>query len=222
MININSINENNSSQTVRIDKIPDECPICHKKIRPIQGQAFLNTKPLNNILEVVYRCPDENCRNIFIGFYFENGGIYYYKLSKPYEFIPREFSEIINSISPDFVKIYNQAYAAEQAGLNVICGAGYRKALEFLIKDYLISKNHDDAEKIKKEFLGSLIDKRVDRQQIKVAAKRAVWLGNDETHYERKWQDKEIKDLKALIELTLHWIEDDKLTEKFLKEMPDK
>ena len=48
-------------------------------------------------------------------------------------------SDIISELSPNFCEIYNQAYIAEQTNLMQICGTGYRKSLEFLIKDYLIS-----------------------------------------------------------------------------------
>lgn len=48
------------------------------------------------------------------------------------------FSDIINEISPGFVKIYNQAHEAEIRLLDDIVGGGYRKALEFLIKDICI------------------------------------------------------------------------------------
>ncbi len=50
---------------------------------------------------------------------------------------------------------------------------------------------------------------------------RAVWLGNDQTHYLRKWEDKDLADLKRLIQLTLHWIEMDELTKKTLEDMPE-
>ena len=224
MFNISSINENNTSQTVNFDKLPDECPICHRKITPTQHYAFVNTQAYDHrALQIIFRCPNENCRNAFIGFYTGGGSNFYFKHSKPYEFIPHEFSEIIKLVSSDFVLIYNQAYAAEQTGLTVICGAGYRKALEFLIKDYLISNITEDAEKekIKKEFLGNVIEKRVKHAQLKAVAKRAAWLGNDEAHYERKWQDKDISDLKDLIDLTIRWIEADKLTEKLFQDMPE-
>lgn len=39
-----------------------------------------------------------------------------------------------------------------------IAGVGYRKALEFLIKDYAISKNSEDEDKIKKMLLGKTIE----------------------------------------------------------------
>ncbi len=47
---------------------------------------------------------------------------------------------------------------------------------------------------------------------LREIAKRAAWLGNDETHYVRKWEGKDLEDLKRLISLTIHWIEMEKLT----------
>ena len=45
------------------------------------------------------------------------------------------------------------------------------------------------------------------------------WLGNDETHYVRKWEEKDIRDLKILIRLTESWIQNSILTDKYLREM---
>jgi hypothetical protein len=52
-------------------------------------------------------------------------------------------------------------------------------------------------------------------------AKRAAWLGNDETHYIRKWEDKDLDDLKKLIKLTVLWIEMEQMTKDALVEMPE-
>ncbi len=59
----------------------------------------------------------------------------------------------------------------------------------------------------------------VDNENIKQRAKRAVWLGNDETHYVRTWIDKDIKDLKLLIKLTVGWIEHAIITELLIADM---
>jgi len=221
MPNIQVIDQENSSRQVSFDRMPDECPLCHNKISPNLSQAFLNTRENISSLQIIFRCPNRDCYNIFIGYYFGNGSVYKFNTSGPKKIISKNFSEIINQISPDFILIYSQAYIAEQENLDVICGVGYRKALEFLIKDYLISQKVEDVDKIKKEVLGYAIDNRVANKQLKEVAKRAVWLGNDETHYERKWQDKDLVDLKDLIELTIKWIETEKLTEKLLQDMPE-
>lgn len=120
-----------------------------------------------------------------------------------------------------FQVIYNQANSAEQLNLLEICGVGYRKAFEFLIKDYAKKNYPDEIETIEKKALGRCINDYVEDERIKKVAKRAVWLGNDETHYVRKWEGKDLNDLKKLIELSLHWIEMEVLTESFEEDMPE-
>ena len=85
-----------------------------------------------------------------------------------------------------------------------------------------INDEHDDEEEsIKKELLMQVITKYIDDSKIKDVAKRAVWLGNDETHYIRKWEDKDLSFLTKLIDLTIHWIEAEELTKTMIEEMPD-
>ncbi|CAM4463867.1 DUF4145 domain-containing protein [Paenibacillus xylanexedens] len=121
-------------------------------------------------------------------------------------------------LSPNFIKIYNQAAAAELGELTEICGAGYRKSLEFLIKDYLIHLEPQKEVEIQSKLLGHCISGITDHD-IKTCAQRATWLGNDETHYIRKWEDKDLNDLKILIDLTVNWITNKLLMERYLTEM---
>ena len=37
-------------------------------------------------------------------------------------------------------------------------------------------------------------------------SQRAAWIGNDETHYVRKWEEKDIEDLKILIDHVVKFI----------------
>lgn len=66
----------------------------------------------------------------------------------------------------------------------------------------------------------ALVANYINSDQIREIAKRATWLGNDETHYVRKWEDKDLNDLKKLITLTIHWIEMEKLTAEVVQDMP--
>lgn len=188
-----------------------ECPFCHTQIVP-------NYLCLDH--DTLYAsCPNEYCKRHFV-LSLKRGTSF---TSVEPNAIPKSktFSEIISNISSHFAMIYNQAYHAEQMGLDQICGVGYRKALEFLIKDYLISKEIDEQVKdnIKKKFLSNCIQDYVQNDNIKNVAKRAVWLGNDETHYIRTWADKDVNNLKKLIELTVRWIENEIETERVLQEM---
>lgn len=202
-----------------IYEFPNKCPFCHNTITPTP--LYGNRKGF--LLEVMLLCPNEGCRSSFIGYYnihSSNAANFNGRVSIG-NLLAKEFSETIKSISENFNLIYNQAFAAEQQGLTEICGVGYRKALEFLIKDYIISNKPEEKEKVEKKLLGSCISEYIDDNRIKTVAKRAVWLGNDETHYIRKWEGKNLTDLKKLIELTIHWVEMESLTKTFESEMPE-
>jgi hypothetical protein len=148
-----------------------------------------------------------------------NVGLYSINHIEPQTYQPREFGEYILSVSKDFAKIFNQSQHAEIQGLSEIVGPGYRKSLEYLIKDFASSRYPAASDAIKSKQLGTVINDYVTDGKIKSTAKRAAWLGNDETHYYRKWEDKDIKDLKILIELTVRWIESEELTRKYEEEM---
>jgi len=212
MIELKSIN-------VNVDKLPNECPYCHKFIHP--KELFKSNIQNSRLLEIVFKCANFECDKLFIGYYYLNGS-YYYKNCNTGYFKQIEFKAVINEISPAFVKIYNEAFFSEQNRLLEICGVGYRKAIEFLIKDYLISKYPENEDKIKNKFLGNCIKDDISDFRIKDVAERAVWLGNDETHYVRLWEAKSLQDLKNLIDLIVHWIEYEELTSKMIEEMPEK
>jgi hypothetical protein len=125
-------------------------------------------------------------------------------------------------VSPNFVDIYGQSLEAERLGLNQICGGALRRAVEFLIKDYLVRKRPDNADSIKKTFLGVCIENYVTDVNIKKCAKRATWLGNDETHYQRKYEQHDIQNLKELIRLTMYWMGSEIMTEKYDVELTKK
>lgn len=187
------------------------CPICKSKISPIFISAALNTE---HSVTIFNHC--RSCHNSFISNYHVNksskstSNIDYYdstlESSKPCEFTKQKFDENIISLSPRFDKIYNQALAAETSGLDEIAGLGYRKALEFLVKDFVIHQHPDEAEEIKKLMLSPCINKYIDNPQIKTLVERSAWIGNDEAHYVRKQTDRDVNDMKAFIKATVYFI----------------
>lgn len=197
---------------------PNKCPFCNRSISPVGIFGYT----YNQTLEVYMYCPDEHCRKGFIAYYSVGNSTFgnYDNRTTKGTIVGKGFAQRIIEISTAFVTIYNQAYAAEQEQLFEICGVGYRKALEFLIKDYSILRNIDKKEQIEKTMLSNVIETYVNDSKIKSVAKRAAWLGNDETHYIRKWEGKDLSDLKKLIDLTVHWMEMEALTESFELEMP--
>lgn len=204
------------------DRIPEICPHCQTSISVIHVYSRNISHKGDQCLQIIYACPNQKCKNIIVAT-FVKGTYESYELAKiePQKSVLRKFTNEIEQLSPQFVKIYNQAYNAEIFQLLEVCGPGYRKALEFLVKDYLISNNTGDEEDIKKIMLSPCIKKYIKDDNIKFCAERAVWVGNDETHYVRKWDNKDLQDLKQLIDLTVNWITNEILTARFRLEMPN-
>lgn len=201
---------------------PDECPICHSKISPNKVDAKYNDKI--NLISFLFECP--SCGKGFVSHYnydsenrnkvvYGSAGYDEIVLIDSFPKIPKThtFDETIENLSKNFCEIYNQALAAETYNLNQISGIGYRKALEFLIKDYCIYRNPDKESSIKEATLGQTIENYIDSTKIKNLAKASTWLGNDETHYVKKYADKDIKDLKNFINATVYFISYDLLSD---------
>ncbi len=213
---------------VSVDKFPEKCPKCGKAIQSsfhIAKETCFNKEKVAQRLDAIFECPDKKCGRLFLAIYKRNDGINDgieedFLLARMVIECPERFDECIKKISPKFGDIWNEAFRAEHHGLKDICGAGYRKALEFLIKDYLIYRSPQKETEIKNKKLDKCADEL--DEALKKRVKRAIWLGNDETHYMRKWEGKDLKDLKALIGSTLDWIKGVHLTSHYENEMPDK
>ena len=192
-----------------------DCPFCHADI-DIQPITYLRIN--ESSVHIFLKC--KKCRNSFVGYYIKKPtNIYHLDRLSRGNFRFKKFGKKIEGLSPDFVKIYNQSEHAEQEELDEISGIGYRKALEFLVKDFLIHKQPDKENDIKKKFLGKCIEDYLENERIKELAKRATWLGNDETHYERVWQDKDVEDLKKMINILVNYVETELLTDSYLEDM---
>lgn len=210
-----------TNMNVRIDRTPDECPVCHRAVEPPEHSP---TSASGDWLERVLRCPRAACGRLFIARYKRAGNmnppLFAFSECVPVTPTPPDLGRVAPAVSPIFCEIYAQAAAAEQHGLLLVCGPAYRKALEFLIKDYLCALSSDREEEIKATPLGRCIADFVENEKIKTVAARAAWLGNDETHYLRKWEDRDLGDLKKLTELTVHWIEMEEITKEAVADMP--
>lgn len=201
-----------ANNSITIDE-PSECPICKHSLKPtVLNKEIIKNNNSTPFFYVTYLCT--HCYKAFICVFsnIDKTSQSSYTFDKldliaPNGFERTTFNECIENVSPSFVKIYNQSLEAEHHDLNEIAGIGYRKALEFLIKDFLIFHEGIDESKVKSTPLGTCINTMIENPQLKTVASRATWLGNDQTHYEQKYTDKDINDLKKLIKLSVNWIE---------------
>lgn len=186
--------------------IPDQCPHCNKGIHPHMLHAYFDDSIPPNIYSS-FICP--TCQKLFMvqfSFYKPGSNSYIVEIL-PHPNTQKTFSKNIAELSPSFVKIYNQAESAENANLDEICGQGYRKSLEFLVKDYAIKFHPNDVENIQKILLSPCIEQYIENSRIKSLAKASAWLGNDETHYTRKHENYNIEHLKSFINAMVSYVD---------------
>lgn len=223
------------------DREPNFCPHCAHKIAPeeLDWTVTPSYGAARPELECTCKCTNQDCQHLFVATYrlevvvaqsdvqrlaqFAGTGKAIFRLASSYpRHIPKSaFSIELANLSSTFVEIYEQAEASEALGLGQVCGLGYRKAVEFLVKDYCLSRTPEgEHSSILSAPLAQCVSRFVDDSRIKDVANRAAWLGNDEAHYVRKWIDKDVSDLKLLIKLLCNWIESSILTEHYRSDMP--
>jgi hypothetical protein len=143
MAQVNVSNLEGTSGTLNFTGIPDECPLCNRGTNPrvVGGVVIGAPNGADTKLRITFQCTWHNCLETFFGYY-DNGAPHAeeYRLSGVEPKRPRRnvFPDSVVEVSPNFVLIYTQAIAAESQSLDQIAGIGLRKALEFLVKDFLI------------------------------------------------------------------------------------
>lgn len=127
-------------------------PRCHHAVHPTFRRADLVRD--GEIVDAVFLCTRPQCERLLLARYGKtsdrSGSRDVYRLGRLDPMEPREasFPDCVAEVSPTFVEIFNQAFAAEAAALDQIFGMALRKALEFLVRDFAKSENPQDADEI--------------------------------------------------------------------------
>lgn len=193
---------------------PNICPHCHITISPKYSwhNFSFDTDGTDNLI-IALVCTNIDCRKLFLANYrlkedefqftrYLNG------LPKGPDwpapilelsdggFQPTEGDE--NPPSSKFIKTYLQSLEAENSGLDELAGMGYRKAIEYLVKDWAIKNKPEDKGAIVKLSLAKIIADYYSGD-LKDMLDRATWLGNDQTHYTKIFEQFDTDILKELI-----------------------
>lgn len=182
---------------------PSQCPHCHNGIEP----RHISESTEKEINYSIWKCTFRECGKQFIAVHQDIGqgqatflGFLDGQPTGPY------WPDTIKKLKSKFIETYNQALKAEYSSLDEIAGMGFRKAIEYLVKDYLIQRDSELEGKIEDKLLSTVIGENFNSTQeadLKDLLKRATWLGNDMTHYLRYHDNFDISDLKELIQLVM-------------------
>jgi len=187
---------------------PSQCPHCHNGIEPGHLGNYPNQGPNGTkICYTIWKCTFRDCRSIFIAaFDIQGQGKIAFRGFLDGSPIGPHWPESILKLDSRFIDTYTQSLQAEYRGLFEISGMGFRKAIEYLVKDYVIQRNPELRGKIEDSPLVLVIsDNFTDPKEsdLKELLERATWLGNDMTHYLQYHETFNIGDLKELIKLVM-------------------
>lgn len=196
-------------------KDPNICPHCHIVNNPHSIWHEI-TKDTDNITIIVtaWKCAFDNCGKIFLANYkYDNNSFKFNRFLNglpkgpewPKPIVELKSSKLTTKEHPEqtkFVKTYLQSIVAENSGLDELAGMGLRKSIEYLVKDWAIQNKPEDKDKIESSWLGAVINDYF-TGDLKEILERATWLGNDQAHYNRLFDEYDIVVLKELIELIM-------------------
>jgi hypothetical protein len=206
-----SINNNGNHPLVYAED-PNICPHCHVANQPSNLFLFRDVK-LDKLISV-WKCTYVPCNKIFAVSHIKNGNEYIIErnligLPKgpewPQPILNLKDGQTIEENIPSqskFIKTYLQSLEAESNGHDEIAGMGFRKSIEYLVKDWAIQSRPNDKEKILKLWLGKVISEYY-TGDLKDILERATWLGNDQSHYNKLFEEFNINHLKELIDLIM-------------------
>lgn len=216
----NSINTEFKSHVIHFS-LPKSCIYCNtvfeKRDLICSKYIKVNNNSKNDRLYITMQC--ELCEEVSFFPYivstpYKRGSLFIPKDLNAHPFKPRFykkyptpdlFNEELSNLSPNFIEAYSQAQQAEDEGLDAITGPAYRKAVEFIVKDFLIYKHPEQKDEIKKEFLSKAIN-RIDDARIKTLARATTYIGNDLTHYDKRDEQSSVESLKGFLLTMLYFI----------------
>lgn len=203
-----------NGRRLNIDE-PNLCPHCHVVNNPErQWSVFSKDTDNSDVFLSSWYCANKACKKTFLTLHklidgqftfsrflngFPKGPTWPTPISDLKSGNPKDASQPEQT---KFIKTYLQSLEAENSGLDEIAGMGYRKAIECLVKDWAIKIKPEDKDKIEKLWLGQVITNYYDGD-LKEILERATWLGNDQAHYNKLFEEYDIGILKELIDLIM-------------------
>ena len=195
-------------------KNPNVCPHCHIIINPhfIWQEETSDTDDIPTLI-TAWTCSNDMCKKVFIANYkldgqslkfsrFLNGLPKGPLWPKPIADLRSGNPRVPEGEHTRFITTYLQSLVAESNGLDELAGMGFRKSIEYLVKDWAIQNKPEDKDRIEKSWLGAVINDYY-TGELKDILERATWLGNDQAHYNRLFEEFDVDVLKELIELIM-------------------
>lgn len=194
-----------SNTTYSVD-VPVNCPYCGAFVQPnsIQSVAISYNDSIIFLATFSVEC----CSKLFFATYEKQTSSATLNLVYVYPpYIPATLPDSIHKVSPRFVELYKQSHFAEENNFFELAGSGYRNSIEVLIKDYAINELNKPEKEVKSKKLYNAIGDYLPNEKLMSTADVVRILGNDNTHYERRYSDFDIDILKRYLTIFISQID---------------
>jgi hypothetical protein len=200
-----------SERTEVISELPSFCPRCRSNAVPTPfGMGVVWKGDVDDGIDVPVCC--SSCGGAYIvlfqAYFHDETDQWTLSFMKTIpDALPKtQVSPVMKRISRNFARVFDEAAAAQTAGLEELAGAGYRRALEFLVKDYLCFKQPEKRNTYISTALRNCIKDHFPLPEIRDLADRAALMGNDYAHY-KALGHRDIIEMVSLINLIHKWID---------------
>lgn len=185
--------------------IPVECPHCGAYATPqIVAQSNLSYCDMKIWLFIFHNdCCDKQS---FALYKKQSGTGEFLGILPAIHKIP-QLPKSLKKISSRFVELYQQSFDAEQNSYFELAGSGYRNAIEVLIKDFAIQELKVSEKNVCKKTLSQAIEAYLPNINASISADVMRVLGNDYTHYERKYENVDFQILKRYLQIFINSID---------------
>lgn len=184
---------------------PATCPFCGYAV----DATFLDKKAFHfnghHVIAATCKCTSCGKTFFFASEYMKDNS--FTPITIPsVSFVPYD-NKCLASISDRFITMYNQALLSEFSGNIELAAISYRAALEILIKDFAIHELKENADDVSRKTLCNAIGEYLNQSDLVATADVVRILGNDYTHYQRKYPQHDFDLLKGYMNVFLQQIE---------------
>lgn len=185
---------------------PAICPYC--KIGTDAPYTYKQAHSFNNHFLFFAICTCTACSKYFSFIYehYPEKELSYPVVYPPMSFTPYE-NKTLSEISPRFIDMYNQSLESEYNGHIELAAIGFRSSLEFLVKDFAIKELNKPFDEVSNKKLFDAISLYLKQEDLIKTADVVRILGNDYTHYKRKYPEHDFLLLKGYMDIFLRQIE---------------
>lgn len=185
---------------------PSICPYCGLYVDATLAKTAIFSFNNHSLLAATCKCTSCQKTFFFACEYSKNKNDYVPISYPAISFIPYS-NEILEKVSPRFIDMYNQSLLAEFNKNFELAAVGYRSALEFLVKDYAITELGENIDEVSSKTLCNAIGTYLHQEELIKTADVVRILGNDFTHYQRKYPQHDFELLKKYMVIFIGQIE---------------